>query len=133
VCVRVRAGQNLTAITPPPIAYAYSRSSSLQIAHADDTRRVPSRHSAVGMQACVCVCVCVRVRAGQILTAITPPPLAYAYSRSSSLQIAHADDTRRVPSRHSAVGMQACARVCASDLSGSDIDSDADLCSDLRS
>ena len=58
----------------------------------------------------------VRVRAGQNLTAITPPPLAYAYSRSSSLQIAHADDTPRVPSRHSAVGMQACARVCASDL-----------------
>ena len=71
----------------------------------------------------------------QNLTAITPPPLAYAYSRSSSLQIAHADDTPRVLSRHSVVtvGMQACARVCASDLSGSDIDSDADLCSDLRS
>ena len=64
VCVRVRAGQNLTAITPPLLAYAYSRSSSLQIAHADDTPRVPSRHSAVGMQACAraCVCECVRCR-----------------------------------------------------------------------
>ncbi len=38
-------------------------------------------------------------------------PLAYAYSRSSSLQIAHADDALRVLSRHSAVW--ACKRARA--------------------
>ena len=40
--VQVRARQDLTAITLPPLACAYARSSSLQIAHADDAPRVLS-------------------------------------------------------------------------------------------
>ena len=79
---------------------------------------------------------CVRVRARQDLTAITPPPppshthiFAGAACRSRMpmmLRACYPGTARRSWRR-------ARARVCASDLSGSDIDSDADLCSDLRS
>ena len=41
--------------------------------------------SSVGVQACVRMCV--RVRARQNLTVITPPLLAYAYSRGNRTQI----------------------------------------------
>ena len=107
VCLRACSGaaESHEEIAPARIDHAYTHSSSLQISHTGYRYPVPR----VSHWACkrARARARVRVRTRQDLTAITPPPLACAYSRSSSLQIAHADDTPLVLSPHCAVGVRA--------------------------
>ena len=113
VCVlaraRARARQSLTKKSPLPALIMHIPAAAACRCHIPVTGSQCTSVT-VGVQACARV----RVRARQDLTAITPPPLACAYARSSSLQIAHADDAPRVLSRHRAAGVQACSctRVC---------------------
>ena len=94
VCVLARARQSLTKKSPLPALIMHIPAAAACRCH------IPVTGSQCHMchigRASVRVGARVRVRARQDLTAITPPPLAYAYSRSSSLQIARADDTPRV-------------------------------------
>ena len=94
VCVLARARQSLTKKSPLPAL----------IMHIPAAAACRSHIPVTGSQCHEChigrASVRARVRAsarGRIKNGNhPPPPLAYAYSRSSSLQIARADDTPRV-------------------------------------
>ena len=107
VCVLARARQSLTKKSPLPALIMHIPAAAACRCHIPVTGSQCTSVT-LGVQACARV----RVRARQDLTAITPPPLACAYARISSLQIAHADDAPRVLSRHRAAGVEPCACVC---------------------